>query len=538
MSTNVSSLNKNKNPSLNNIVGNDTSFRLAVVVDIILDDNHPFFGKNKTCNSVGSQPPPTIKYQQLPINYSNKVPDKADIDYSYIGRAKVRILQEEKQTADEKLPWAISLDNSIVQLPLINEQVLVVQIGDSYYYTKQFNRLNYLGTNGDFVTERSNNIDGDSAIPYLKPINKKSYVCHPNFVSQNLNGYFGNYFILNPYIRSIKKNEGDTVIESRFGQSIRFSGYDDNRDNDKGSYPSYLSSTLLKDSSDGGYGNPRITIRNRQRNIGQDKVQQLHPKLPPIPIITEKEKNYGGQIDEDINNDGTTVEINSGKTISNWKSTIYKSIFGDEEQSNFSGPTSFKFPILNRDQLIVNTDRLILSSRFAETFHFSKKRYSIVTDDELTLDANDQIVITTNNVACINAPQIFLGQYGETKEPALLGQTTVDWLYDLCQWLLNHVHTYHHTHEDSPDASPFITQKSLDQITLEQLRDTLNKNLSRRVFVTGGGYAPGSNGVKPVGSGTECKDPLKINTTNGNGVIGGFTGTNRGNDPAQLEFNF
>ena len=378
----------------------------------------------------------------------------------------------------------------------------------------------------------------------------------------NQNGYFGNYFILNPFIRSVRKFEGDTIIESRFGQSIRFSAYDDSRGNDKGLYPSYaINGNLLKDSKDGGYGNPKVTIRNRQRNIAQNKEQQLHPKLPPIPSITEKEKNYGGQIDEDINNDGSTIQITSGVTISDWKTTVYKSIFGitsenkpTEEQTKFNpkGSSNFIFPTLNRDQIVINTDRLVLSSRFAETFHFSKKRYSVVTDSEYTVDANDQIVLTTNNLTCLNSPQIFLGQYGETNEPALLGQTTVDWLYDLCNWLLDHVHWYHHVHphphshddagqitvENTNDAIPDQTQIPVQQIKLKLLRDSLHKSLSRRVFLTGGGYAPGSNGIKPPGSGGECKDPVEINTVTGAGVVGDFKGRNRREGPVQIEFEF
>ncbi|MFN9900874.1 MAG: hypothetical protein ACK55Z_19255, partial [bacterium] len=139
--------------------------------------------------------------------------------------------------------------------------------------------------------------------PYESPEFRRSYIWAPQSAQSKLEyglGYLGNYFIINPYIRSIKKYEGDTTIESRFGQSIRFSAYDENRTNDKSIYPSYaLNGNLLRQSKDGGYGNPKITIRNRQRNIAQNKVQQLHPKLPPIPPITEKERNYGGQIDED-----------------------------------------------------------------------------------------------------------------------------------------------------------------------------------------------------------------------------------------------
>ena len=565
-STNVMNIVRNlsqpaKSTDPANILSANPNFQLAVVVDIILDENHPYMGKNQ--NDPNAYPAPTIKYQQIPVNYNTNVPTPSDVDYSYIGRAKVRILSLEKQTAVEKLPWAIPLDTTITQYPLINEQVMVLKIGDSYFYTKPLSKFNFVGTNGDFVTEKSASDTSNSAIPYLKPTNKESYISHPVFTSLNQTGFFGNYFIVNPYIRSIKKYEGDTAIESRFGQSIRFSAYDDNRLIDKNITDSsyILDKNLFKKSSAGGYGNPKITIRNRQRNISRDVDQFVHPKLPKISKINSQEKNYGGQIDEDINHDGSTIEISSGATQSKWKTTIYKSIFGvsvdnepTEEQTKFNPDNSTKFvmPVLTGDQIVINTDRLVLSSRFAETLHFSKQRYAVVTDNEYSVDANDQVVITTNRLTCLNSPQIFLGQYGETNEPAMLGQTTVDWLYDLCNWLLDHVHWYHHVHphphghqdagainqQNTMDAQPDQTQIPVQQITLKLLRDNLHKTLSRRVFLTGGGYAPGSNGVKPPGSGAECRDPVKINTVTGEGVVGDFKGRNRREGPVQIEFEF
>ena len=547
----------NKSPQLNDqqikdLVDIRSPIQLAVVVDVIFNENHV---------KLQDEYKQKINPQTVPLNYKNEPAKENDVDFSYIGRAKVRILSQEKKSSVEKLPWAIPLDQTITQYPLVNELVLVQKVGNNYYYSKPLNKFNF-PTNIDYTVETVYSENGKPAVPFYFDGNRATYTSAPIYSKYNNIGYVGEYFISNPFIRLIRKNEGDTAIESRFGQSIRFSAYDNNRLNDKGSYPSYaLNSNLLKESSGGGYGNPKITIRNRQRNISLDEPQQLHPKLPPIPKITPSEKNFGGQIDEDINNDGSTIQITSGKTESDWKTTVYKSIFGKtsngeptEEQVRFNpkNSTPFVLPTLNGDQIVINTDRLVLSSRFAETLHFSKKRYAVTTDSEYTVDANDNVVITTNNTACINAPQIFLGQYGETNEPVLLGQTTVDWMYDLCNWLLDHVHWHHHVHphphthprsgdatpENTKDANPDQTQIPVQQIKLKLLRDNLHKTLSRRVFVTGGGYAPGSNGVKPSGSGGECKDPVEINTVTGAGVVGDFKGRNRREGPVQVEFEF
>ena len=555
VNTDISKVNKSpqlQDQQIKDLVDIRSPLQLAVVVDVIFNENHV---------KLQDEYKQKINPQTVPLNYNNQPANEEDVDFSYIGRAKVRILSQEKKSSVDKLPWAIPLDQSITQYPLINELVLVQKVGSNYYYSKPLNKFNF-PNNIDYTVETVYSENGKPAVPFYFDSNRATYTSAPIYSKYNNIGYVGEYFISNPFIRLVKKNEGDTTIESRFGQSIRFSAYDNNRQIDKGAYPSYtLNSNLLKESKDGGYGNPKITIRNRQRNIALDSPQQLHPKLPPIPKITPTEKNFGGQIEEDINNDGSTIQLTSGYTESSLKTTVYKSIFGvtadkkpTEEQTKFNPPnsTAFVYPTLNGDQIVINSDRLVLSSRFAETFHFSKKRYAVATDSEYTVDANDQVVITTNNVACINAPQIFLGQYGDTNEPALLGQTTVDWMYDLCNWLLDHVHWYHHVHphphthprsgdaspENTNDAVPDQTQIPVQQIKLKLLRDNLHKTLSRRVFVTGGGYAPGSNGVKPPGSGGECKDPVEINTVTGAGVVGDFKGRNRREGPVQVEFEF
>ena len=577
--------------ALNKSITNINNFKLAVVVDVILDTNHPYFGtSNKDNKNSGLPGVLGSKNISIPMNYKNKISNSGELDYSYIGRVKIRILGEENKTSIDKLPWAIPLDNTITQFPLLNEQVLIYRLGENFYYTKPFNRFNFVGTNGEFQTESANSDDGKSAESYTLEINKKSFTTHPVFSNTNPSGYFGNYFILNPYIRSIRKYEGDTVIESRFGQSIRMGAYDDNRKNDAGiidkenvvgksytapendllklnSPPKKNGSVPAEEITDGGFGNPRLTIRNRQRDIADDKeISGIHPLSPKIPPVTSQEKNYGGQIDADVNNDGSTIDMTSGVTISEWKSTIYKSIFSiqsdepqvnqlvsNEEQPKFSPPgsTRFTLPTLNKDQIVINSDRLILSSRRAETMHFSKKRYAVCTDSEYTVDAHDQIVLTTNTLTCINSPQIFLGQYSETNEPALLGQTTVDWLYDLCNWLLDHVHWYHHVHPhphghvdagaidilNSLDSNPNQTQIPVQQMSLQLLRDNLHKTMSRRVYLTGGGYAPGSNGGKIKQKTPEAVAPLSINTVNGEGVVGTFKGRNRREGPVTTQFS-
>jgi hypothetical protein len=232
----------------------------------------------------------------------------------------------------------------------------------------------------------------------------------------------------------------------------------------------------------------------------KSKLRLNNSPNPAELEATTEEKNVGGYIEEDINHDGSSIHITSGQTISKWVTTCFKKMFaeGNEEVAAFAptGCSSFKYPTLNGEQIVIQSDRLVLSSRYNETFHYSKKRYAIVTDSEYTVDSNDQIVMTTNVKTVFNSPAIYLGEYDETNEPVLLGQTTVNWMYELCNWLLEHTHWYIHSHPDAGAASPNKTQLPVQIEKLKQLRDKLHTLMSRRVFVVGGGLAPGQNGAK------------------------------------------
>jgi hypothetical protein len=524
-------------------VSQAAQFEPAVVLDIILDDTHPEIAEH------GHYLDP----DQWPENYVGEATTLNDSDFTWVGRAKIRLLNSQMTLPKEGLSWALPLENNISEYPLVNEIVGVVNYQGNLYYTRKINYRNFINNNADVGFELTYGAgmgnreeladDGDEFVDYKGPLSKLTIKGGYGF-----EGSLGRYFLHNPNIRSLKRFEGDTVIESRFGSSIRFGAYDDERDNDKAysynplhffsGYDDYnigkgKTNNFFNDVYEVGGGNPMVILRNRQRPLKKTSDIQLHDKLPIIPKIEQDdyanpERNVGGYLLEDINNDGTSIHITSGCTISKFVTTCYKKMFGydaREEVDAFcpSGATDFIFPILNKDQLVLNTDRIILSSRFGETFHFSKKRYAIVTDNEYSVDAHQQIVFTTHTKTVFNSPAIYLGEYDQTKEPVLLGQTTVDWLYDLCEWLKAHIHHYDHSHPDAGGASPPDTQVPVQLAPLIALQKRLDTLLSRRVFVTGGGHALGQDG-ETITDGTS---PVKINTTTGDGVPGGFFGVDR-----------
>jgi hypothetical protein len=512
----------------------------AVVLDVVLDKNHPQIKRNP------------MDVNEIPFKYDGKKHINSDKLYTTIGSIKYRLLDSQGSVSREELTWAFPLEKDVTQFPLINEVVLIVSLGHPFnetkFYTRPLNFKNFINLNADFRYEKHSSLQGFLNFDGIESTLTENTITDSN--QGTIQGSVGKYFKFNNKIRPLIHFEGDTLFESRFGSSIRFGSYENDEIIDKGNQNDYV----YKDNG----GNPKIIIRNKQRNLTSSDLDSS--------VNGKYDANcHEANILEDINLDGTNLQITSGRTVSkiNFK-FINKSIFSNspnEEQISFSPDKSTSYTIPSQDfppkdnsnienkekqnsldvqymvgnQTVLATDRIIFQSRKNETIHLSKRRYSIVTDDEYTVDSHKQIVLTTNSKTVLNSPFIYLGQYNETHEPAVLGQTLMEWLYDLCDWLRSHTHIYEHVHEGSggtgTDGLPTnpntqypnqIQQPETAEFKLEKLRDRLDDILSRRVFLTGGGYAPGSNGSDIIGNDNSTTGTL-LNKKTGAGVPGGFT---------------
>ena len=502
----------------------------GIVLDIILDDTHPLFKSEISLVSTPTQFPPNSKNKQA--NVSDKL-------YGDVGVVFIRLCYSQQGVSNKDLVRAYPLERECTSYPLLNEVVGVINYFGTYYYSNKINYRKFANSDADFRFEQTygfNSINqgvfdnkGNSIGPIIGPVSSFDSTGNPSNIT--FNGVLGNYFWFNNRIRNLRRFEGDTVIESRFGQSIRFGSYDDNRKNDVGSYDDYKSINGIDNPYSklpAGGGNPMILIRNRQRPVSKQNT----------PL---NEVNVGGYISEDINGDGSSIHITSGLTTSKFKTTVLKSYFGrdkHEEQGGYSprGCTTFTYPKLTGDQIVINSDRLIFQSRAQETLHYSKKRYMVVTDAEYTVDADKQIVFTTNQKTVLNSPAIYLGEYNNSNEPAILGQTCVNWLYDLCNLLIEHTHYYAHTHPHTGRENPAHTQALVQLQQLVDLRDSLYTMLSRRVFLTGGGYADGLNGGGLNGLSVTGINAGELSPA---GIPGGWNGRNRrldgSLDPAAID---
>lgn len=327
-----------KSSTTNKQIKNSSS-NVGIVIDIILDDTHKRIEKTKS------------------NDYSGK-------DTSGVGSCIIRPIRNQISPEFDLIEIA-PYDPTVLDIPLIGEMVELIRVGSVDYYKRitnyNLNQGNSYENANKLIfpdTEESKN----DASNYNK--NAQTGISNTSGISDR-DTKLGEYFQPSQ-INPLKLYEGDKLIQSRFGQSIRFSGYN----NIKNEYA------------------PSIIIRNRQNDISLTKLKRFD--------VTE----------EDVNRDGGIIAITSGK----YELQFQPGIIDDGGSSNFkTKPSNFtKYPtkLSGLDQILINTDRLIFSSKSAEMIFYSKGNWGFISDGIMSidngrgganLDFNGDVKITTND---------------------------------------------------------------------------------------------------------------------------------------------
>jgi hypothetical protein len=342
----------------------------GVVYSVILDENHP-----------------RIKNSE---NIEEKTQLVGAIEFRYTGLT---------QNNEKNLPLAFPSEKVIKSLPVRNEVVEIISTGggNTLYRRIGAEQTPNINSDPEYIKKTYPAVQEQNSSTDYKIVENTGLPKSTNS-SQNKFDGFGDYFSPQKGIHKLKLFEGDSIIESRFGQSIRFSAYN----NDRNEF------------------SPSIIIRNSENSNSRQNL---------ITVTTI----------EDINKDGSTIAITSDK----YQSQFLPGTVDSKGNSDFNtNPTSFKnYPEkLIGDQIIMNSGRIILSSKNAEMMFFSKKNYGFISDGALSIDnalgievnVGADINVTTNdrniNLNTKNG-KINLGNV--QLEPIVKGNKLVDLLTEL-----------------------------------------------------------------------------------------------------------
>ena len=307
-------------------------------------------------------------------------------------------------TEATQLPVVFPLDRNIKNLPVRNEKVQIHHFGGIQYYTLIENSPNPSVTANE--TQITSAIGGGSDTTQPPPKIDKDVADHKTPKgnqdnSKKTDGY-GEYYKGQTGIHNLKLYEGDSLIQSRFGQSIRFSGYNN---------PNRVFS-------------PTIIIKNGENS----------------------------SVEEDINRDGSTIAITSGE----YQLPFQPGTLDDKGNSDWSktaAPDSWvesnnksKFPSkLIGDQILINSGRIIISSKTAEMIFYSKKDYGFISEGTMHIDNDGGLNVNVGNKINIvsNGKDVnFYTENGRINlgninlEPLVMGNKLVSILKDLINLII------------------------------------------------------------------------------------------------------
>jgi hypothetical protein len=253
-------------------------------------------------------------------------------------------LENQSEYNEKNINIAFPFDRNNQTLPVETESVYITKIGSLYHYTRlnHYNSVNY-NTNPYLKRIVKTTPEDSGDIGKIGKINEVAKTGIPNSsINTNLSkkrkeGFQGQYFKVDAKFHQLSLREGDSIFQGRFGNSIRLSGY-------------------VHDNTTDGIPYPAFLMRNGENSDNKSK------KIFDI-------------VDEDVNKDGTSIHITSGEYI-----TPYSPISNTSER--------YKFPEQAKgDQIVVNSDRVTISSKGEDIYLISNRNLSIFTNNVVSIDA-------------------------------------------------------------------------------------------------------------------------------------------------------
>jgi hypothetical protein len=316
-------------------------------VDAVYPTNKEFDAYEKVSGSIDDT---------VSVYNGNKTKDFGDLDASLYGAITYRF--EGSSAKDE---FAKPFDRNNFTFPIKGETVVILKMFEPNNQTfwLPYTNTPYPNYRKDYTTDKNTKPDTSSdsgdGIDRKKADAAGGLTSSPGEKTDDI-GYE-----INEKIKFLKPKNGDTILSGRVGNTIRLSEF-------------FLSSD--------GKSYPGIYIRNKQ-NAELDN------------------KKIGETVDEDINKDGTSVYFVSGKTKVPFKETISKTkIAFKQYPSDFSG-----------EQLFINSDRIVFSSKAKEFIIFGKGNTGVITDGNYSVDSLKDIYLNSDKNIILHSNksnQIFL----------------------------------------------------------------------------------------------------------------------------------
>jgi hypothetical protein len=364
--SNSNSLNSFKNSLSQTLDNLNYKMVSARVIDIVLDENHKRFLDVGEWNGIGA-----IYYELINITNGTSISSNS---------------------------FALPYDAQLKTYPLINEIVLLFSLpsqnlgkyssAEKFFYQKPLNIWNHPHHDAYPnlpITNNSNQLNDYQASGSIRRIEDGDTEIELNSSNPSQNT-FKEKADIHPLIPFM----GDSLMEGRYGQSIRF-----------GSTAKSLSDYRNNWSESGDNGDPILIIRNGQ-------PEKLKDDRGWIPIT------------EDLNKDLSSIYLTSYQKIP--FNIANEDFFAYDQNNTPEKPALFSSP-----QIILNSNRVVLNAKTDSILISGQKSVGLSSNKSINLEAS-QIYIDGSDIR--------LGSK-DAEEPVLLGNQTTQLLEILIKELIN-----------------------------------------------------------------------------------------------------
>ena len=281
------------------------------------------------------------RVKKVILNKNDEKAQRLGLKSDAVGLIQYSLLSE-KTEYQADLPIAKPLFSFLRVYPVLDEIVYILK-GPNESYNDNGSRMDYYLPPIAVYNSPSHNSFPTSfnlSSPPIKPSEAESGAVNKEEIpTVNL----GNYFRELEFIRPLLPYEGDTILEGRYGNSIRFGGTVDNLNVDKPN----------RWSNEGEVGNPITIIRNGQAG-------------------NEQEENYE-HILEDVARDDSSIYLCSQQQLTDFiPASLNQLSFGQNLMENRSTeePTSVdddkQMPSNVTEDIVLNSPRNIPAEELQE----------------------------------------------------------------------------------------------------------------------------------------------------------------------------
>lgn len=372
-------------------------FYEGLVVDVILDQFHPYYSK----------------------------------DGYNVGMIKIRLFTQDHSRDNELLGWAYPMDSTIQEMPLIGEVVMVNKILGNLFYNRKVYISHRMQENAMI---NLNKVLGNRPDQLRSPIPK-------NGKESALDKHkFGRYFKPDSRVRPLKHFEGDVIIQGRMGNSIRF-GSSQMEPGNKGMAPNIIlragqSKDVEKDActAKSPFG---LVIEDPDKDVSS--IWMTSDQVIPFEQITkEAGSNFRSLTNHPQKYDGASILINSDRVVLDAKKTHIMMFANEEIYLN-----SYKNTSIDTDNKIILTANVDIGMYTGRTIEGN-------ADVDFRMTTGKDIFLLSMEKTSLLADKIYVGSASNDEEPMVGGASLSKWLARLILVLMG----------NPPAVLPWKTQKA------------------------------------------------------------------------------